>query len=327
MGAMDFQLGIANESTFGTPVTVSRFFEYESESMEESYGRTEGDPLRVGSAFKRGDRFTPYLEGVSGSVQMAVMTKGFGIWLRHLMGSVPSTSGPAETTVYTHTAGEGDLLGDSFTMQLNRPFHPAGTNQAFTMSGCKVEEWTLSNSVDGNLLLDLKVDAVSVTTATALATASYPSGMENLTWAGGLITVGGTNIDVTEVGITVNNGLKTDRRFIRQNTAKKEQTGARREGSFSFKCDFESLAMRTYVASATAAGARATFTGTWRGPTLLGTTLYPEFTVSCPVGRFDEWKAATGGPEAIEQELSGEIRYDGASSPLTLTYKTADATA
>ena len=65
MGAMDFQLGIANESTFGTPVTVSRFFEYESESMEESYGRTEGDPLRVGSAFKRGDRFTPYLESAS----------------------------------------------------------------------------------------------------------------------------------------------------------------------------------------------------------------------------------------------------------------------
>lgn len=327
MGAMDHQLGVANESTYGTAVTVSRFFEYESEGIEESYGRTEGDPLRLGSGFARGDRFTPYFEGASGSVQMAVMTKGFGFWLRHMTGSTPTTTGPAETTVYTHTAAEGDLYGDSFTLQVNRPFHPAGTNQPFTYAGCKITEWTLSNSVEGNLLLDLNIDAASVATATALATASYPTGMENLSWVGGLITIGGTNVDVTEISVKVDNGLKTDRRFIRQNAAKKEQTSSRRKAEFSLKCDFESLAMRAYVASLTAAGAKATFTATWKGPTLLGTTIYPEFTITAPVGRFDSWKGTTGGTEAIEQELSGEIRYDGTSSPLTLTYKSADSTA
>ncbi len=327
MGAMDFQFGVANESTFNTPVTVTRFFEYESEGIEESYGRTQGDPLRVGSGFVRSDRFTPYFEGAAGNVQMSVLTKGFGFWLRHMMGGTVATSGPAESTVYTHSVTEGDLFGDSFTLQVNRPFHPSGTNQAFTYAGCKVTDWTISNAVDGNLLLELGIDAASVSTATALATASYPTGMEPLTWAGGLVTIGGTNVDVTEVSVKVDNGLKTDRRFIRQGTAKKEQTAARRKAEFSLKLDFESLAMRTYVASATAAGARATFSATWRGPSLLGTTIYPEFTITAPVARFDDWKASVGGPEALEQEVGGEILYDGTSSPLTLTYKSADTTA
>src|SRR5205085_1876963 len=128
MGAMEHQIGFGEESTYGTPVTPTRFFEYDSESIEESEGRTEGDPLRGGTSFIRHDRFTPYFEGASGSVEMAVLTKGFGVLLKHMLGGI-ATSGPAETTVYTHTATEGDLLGKSLTMQVNRPFHPSGTNQ------------------------------------------------------------------------------------------------------------------------------------------------------------------------------------------------------
>lgn len=325
MGAMDHQLGVAHETTYGTAVTVSRFFEYESEGIDDSYGRTQGDPLRVGSGFVRSDRSTPYYEGASGSLQMAVLTKGFGFWLRHMTGSVPTTSGPTDAT-YTHTAAEGDLFGDSFTMQINRPFHPSGTAQPFTYSGCKVAKWKLSNAVDGNLLLDLDIDAMQVATATALATASYPASMDNLTWAGGLITVGGTQVDVTEVAIEVDNGLKTDRRFVRQNTDKKEPTASRRSGSASFKCDFDSLTHRSRAAATTRAGTLASFTGTWRGPVLLGATTYPEFTVTLPAIRFDDWKASTGGTEALVQELSGAMLYDGSTSPVTLTYKSADST-
>jgi hypothetical protein len=105
--------------------------------------------------------------------------------------------------------------------------------QPFTYEGGKITEWTLSNSVEGNLVLELNCDFQQVTTATALATASYPTGMENLTWAGGTLTVGGSQVDVTEFSMTVNNGLNVDRRYISGSTDKKEQTGGRREGSFS----------------------------------------------------------------------------------------------
>ena len=88
MGAMDHQLGVVDEVTYGTPVVVSRFFEYESENIAETYGRTEGDPLRVGSGFVRNDRFTPYVGGAAGTIQMTVMTKGFGILLSHMLGGI-----------------------------------------------------------------------------------------------------------------------------------------------------------------------------------------------------------------------------------------------
>jgi hypothetical protein len=326
MGAMDHQLGVVDEVTYGTPVTVSRFFEYESENIAETYGRTEGDPLRVGSGFVRNDRFTPYIGGAAGTIQMTVMTKGFGFWLKHMMGGV-ATTGPAETTVYTHTGTEASLVGDSFTCQVNRPFNPSGTNQAFTYSGGKIAKWTLSNSVEGNLLLDLDCDFQTWDTAVALATASYPTSMEPFSWVGGYVTIGGSNYDVTEFSLEVDNGLDVDRRQIRANALKKEPTSSRRSGTFSITADFDSLAQRNRAASTTRAGALAAVTGVWRGPTLLGSTIYPEFSVSIPAARFDEWSGATEGTDAISQELSGVVRYDGSASPVTVTYKSADTTA
>lgn len=326
MGAMDHQLGIVNETTYGTPVTVTEFYEYESENIQETYGRTEGDPLRVGSGFMRNDRFTPYIGGAAGTIQMTAMTKGFAYWLNHMMGDAVVTTGPAETTVYTHTASEGELLGESFTCQINRPFHPSGTNQAFTYSGGKIAKWTLSNSVEGNLLLDLDCDFQTFATNVALASASYPTGMEPFAWTKGVITIGGSDYDVTEFSLEVDNGLAVDRRQIRGNPLKKEPTSSRRSASFSISADFDSLTQRNRAAADTRAGALAAVTATWEGPTLLGTTIYPEFSVSLAAARFDEWSGATEGTDAISQELSGVVLYDGSTSPVSVVLKNADAT-
>jgi hypothetical protein len=326
MGAMDDQIMFGDESTYNVPVTVSRTFEYDSESIEESEGRTEGDPLRVGSGYARADRFTPYFEGAAGTIEMAVLTKGFGYFLKHMMGA-SVTTGPAETTVYTHTGSEGNLYGKSFTCQVNRPFHPSGTNQPFTYAGGKVTEWTLSNAVDGNLMLSLNCDFASVDTSTALGTAGYPTSMDNFSWAGGVVTIGGSSYDITEYGLTVNNGYNTDRRFIRGNTDKKEPTASRREATFTINADFDSLTQRNRAHATSRAGALAAIVATWTGPTLLGTTLYPEFKVTIPAARFDAWKGSRSGTEAISQELSGVVRFDGTNSPLTVALKNADSTA
>lgn len=328
MTLLDHQLGLStNEGTYGTPVTpVTRFSEYNSESIEETEGRTEGDPLRTGTLVKRNDRFTPYFSGAAGTIQLDVMTKGFGYWLQHMLGAV-ATTGPVETTVFTHTGTMGETFGKSFTAQLNRPFDPAGTNQAFTYSGGKVVDWTLSNSVDGNLIAELGLDFQTVSDAIALATAVYPSGMENLTWAGGALTIGGSSFDITEISLKGSNGLNVDRRQIRGNTLKKEPTSGRREIEWSVAADFDSMAQRTRAHATTRAGALAQIVATWTGPTLLGSTLFPILQVTIPAARFDKWGAAAAGPEGISQSLSGVGRYDGTLSPVTIVYKSADTTA
>ena len=316
MGALDHQLGIKDETVYGTAVTVDRFFEYNSESVKASEGRTESDPLRVGQFVQRSDRYTPWYMGAAGTVQMDVLTKGFGIWLKHMLGAVVTTGvGP-----YTHTGTMADLYGKSFTAQLARPLHPSGTVQPFTYAGGKVTSWTISNSVDAHLLLDLECDFASEATATALAAAAYPASMEPLSWVGGVVTVGGASFDVTEISIAGNNGLDTERRFIRGSSTKKEPTGARREVSFSMAADFDSLAQRNRVHTEVRADSLAEITGTWTNGT-------SSLAVTIPAGRFDDFEASAGGPEALSQSLSGVARYDGSNSPVRIVYTSGDAVA
>jgi len=323
MGALDQQVMVKTETTWGTAVTPDLTFEFNSEGIEETYGRTEGDPLRVGTFVKRDDRFTPYFSGAAGPVEMDVMTKGFGFWIKHMLGQV-ATTGPTETTVYTHTATMADLYGKSFTLQVARPFHPSGTVQAFTYEGGKLPEWEIANSVDGNLVLTVGTDFQQVSTATGLASASYPASMENFTWAGGTVTIGGSQYPLTEISIKGNNGLNVDRRYINGTTDKQEQTGGRRTVEFSCSADFDSLTQRNRAAGTTRSATLATIVATWLGPTLLGSTIYPTFQVTLQASRFDAWKAANEGPEGISQELSGEVLYDGTNSPVSIVYKSAD---
>lgn len=325
MAQLDHQLMLVDEVTYGTAVVTTRTFEFNTEGIEEQEGRTVGKPMRTGWV-ERNDRFTPWYAGAAGPVQLDVLTKGFGILLKHMLGQV-STTGPSETTVYTHTATMADLLGKSMTLQINRPLHPTGTSQAFTFRGTKVTEWTLSNSVDGNLVLDLGLDAQISDSAIALAAAAYPTGMEPLSWAGGVITIGGTPFDVTEFSLKGNNNLAVDRRFIRGNTDKKEPTGGRRTVEFSLSADFDSMTQRNRAHATTRAAALAAVTAKWSGPTLLGSTIFPNLLVTLPAVRFDKWKAAVADDNGITQELSGTITFDGSASPVTMAYQSADTTA
>jgi hypothetical protein len=319
MGARDYQLMVSKETTYGTIVTPSRGFEYNGDNplpIQGQAGRTMGEPLRGGSRARRKDRVTPYFNHAEGTISMDVLDKGFGFWLEHMLGTVATTgSGP-----YVHTGTEGgtsSLMGKSFTAQFNAPFNPTGTNQAITFSGGKVKQWTLSNSVDEDLVLDLDCDFAAQSTATALATASYPSTMTNLTWAGGVITVGGSSVDVTEVSIEGNNNLNVDRRQIRGNTMEKEPTPGQLEVSASFTADFADLTQWNRVYSLTQAGTQAAFTGTWTAGT-------SSLVVTIPALELDEFSA--DDDTGLMQELSGVGLFDGTNSVVSIAYTTADTT-
>lgn len=331
MGALDHQLGIVDEATYGTSVTVTKFYEYNSADVDVPVGRTESAPLIKGNLFKRSDRFFPYVQGGTATVSLDVMTKGMAYWFKHMFGAAPNTSGPAETSVYTHTSVEGTSLigaaGGSFTLQVNKMFHPSGTAQAYTLAGCKITDWELKNTVDDNLSLDLTVDAQNVSTAVGLATASYPTAMYPLTWAGGTLTIAATSVPITEISVKVSNNLAVDRRFISGSTLKKEPTPGYRECTWSIKCDFDSLTQYNRVVSATRAGAVAAISGTWNHDILLGTTLYPSLKVDIAAARFDDIKWDGGDASGMtSQELSGVGVFDSTNNTVKLTYQTADVT-
>lgn len=319
MGAMDFQLGVKDEVTFNTALTVDRFFEYSDEAfpIKGVAGRTEGSPFRTGSRARRSNRVVPYFDHAEGTFKFDVMNKGFGFWLKHMLPSVATTgAGP-----YTHTATEGTSsasIGKSFTAQLNYPLSPAGTNQAVTFSGGKIPKWTLGCDVDGMLTLELEAWFASMTTATALATASYPTSMSNFAWVHGAVTVGGTAFDITNINIEVDQGYDLERSQIRGNAAKKEPTPGALGVSFGLEADFDSLTQWNRVHATSIASLSAAVVGTWTN----GTDI---ITATIPAARFDDI-AIGGDPGGATQSLTGVGEYDGTSSPITIAYTTTDTT-
>lgn len=322
--ALTAQLGIGAETTYATPVTVTRFQEFISESVTPEVITAESNALRASGLYRRTNGYCRSVSGYGGSVSFEPLTKGFGIWLKYMLGTV-ATSG-ATDSAYTHTFTSGSLCGaeTSFTLQVNRPVGACGTTpQAFTYSGGKVASWKMSMSVGGLLTVDLTLLFADGTTATALATASYPTGAEPFCWGGASIKVNGTIVPVDDWSVEVDNMLKDDRRSIQASTARGEPV---RDGiptiTANFTCDWSGL---THY-NALTAGTLVSFEALCTNPTLIGTTSTPELKITVPKVRIDEAGTSVSGVEMLKESVAGQGLYDGTNQAITVTYTTADAT-
>ena len=322
---LETQLGLKNEVTYGTAVTVDRFTEYNSEKIVANRSRIEYTGLRAGQRVQRSDRFVPINKGASGPIVLNPLSVGWGFWLVHMLGTV--ATGSTADSVTPHTATIGSLVGDAFTAQANRFEAGTATNRAFTWEGGKVASWELANDVDGLLTATYNCDFEDEKTGTALASASYPSGGELFSWAGGAVTIAGTGTPVTGVKIGCDNGQKLDRHHIRGTTLKRQPVeNTQRMITWELTPDFETLVDYNRFVSNTAAGALATIVATWTAPTLVGTATYPIIQVTIDNARFDAADPSVSGPEMLMNPMSGRGLFDGTDSAITIVYTTADAT-
>lgn len=134
------QLGISDETTYGTPVTVSRFFPFVSEGVKTDIARIEAKAILAGRRTLDSSQWVPGDVKVGGQIQFELLDHTMGIWLRHAFGGYTvSGSNP-----YTQTYTPGDLTGKSFTVQVGRPSVGTGVVQPFTYSGCKVSKWQIA---------------------------------------------------------------------------------------------------------------------------------------------------------------------------------------
>lgn len=326
---IDAQIGFAEESVYGTRVVPARFLEFNEESVQLNKERIESQGLRAGRKVTR--HWIDNKKGAGGAVSLEVMTKGYGLIFKHMMGATAMTTPVGGTLTRDHTATLGQLDGKSLTCQIGRPPVGAGAADApFDYLGCKVSEWELSNDVDGLLMLSLTFDAQDEKTDQSLAVASYASGITPLSFLGGKLQMGPYggalgDIDVTNFSVSGNNGLKTDRYYIRQNPLKKEPLEAteRRTYEGNFTADFESLTAYNYFAN----GAEAQLQATWQGPLIEG-SLYYQVQVTMPRVRVEGETPNVGGPDTVSQPIGFKVLDDpaGAASPITIVYRTTDTT-
>lgn len=298
------QLGIATETTFNTPVTVSTFYEFNNESINYNKTISVGMGLRAGGQLPRSQRRVITTSDATGDIVLDLPTKGLGVLLSHAMGGTIQSSG-------TYTLA--DVYANSFTAQVGVPQY-GGTVTPKTIGGCKISSFELAVSNAGIATGRFSVDGASFTTSTSLATASYPSGNSVFHFAQGAITVDGSSVaNIKDFTLTVNNTLKTDRYNLGSSGIKSTQViNGFRKISGSVTAEFTDTVLLAKFLADTSAALALTFTS---GAASLSITV--------SAVKFDGSAPQVGGPEVIDVNFTFEGYDNGTDAPLTIVYTPA----
>lgn len=320
------QCGIAEETTVGTGATPNRFYEIGNESVKADIEQIEYFGIRAGAA--KSLTTSQSVQGkvnISGDIEMAVMNKGFGLIFKHALGAVATSTPGGATNSRDHKCTVGAIDAKGLTIQFGRPAID-GTSHPFTYTGCKIANWELSNDTSSILMLKLGIDGMAETTATGLASASYPSALLPFAFTRGVVTLAGSGYDVLDWTLAGDNGLATDRFAIRSTTpsAKKEQLEAGiREYTGTLNADFTSLTAYNRFINGTTAAITLVYTST----VAIESTYFPTITINIPAARFDGETPNIPGPELLTQALPFKVLNDGTSdSPLAITVRSVDTT-
>lgn len=317
--ALSAQIGFAEESVYGTPVTVTRFYEMREESLKQDIARIESSALRAGTRILRSDRWAPGKKSVGGDVTFELANKSFGFLAKHALGGIATAQpdAPGNPTVYKHTATPGDLPV-SLTGQVGRT-DVGGTTRPFTYHGLRVASWELACAVDDIATLKCSFLGEDEDTGTALASASYPAALSLLTFVNGTLTIAGSPADVKAATISGNNGLADDRYFLGSQLRKQPLEASMREYSGKFDAEFESLTHYNRFVTGTEAEIVLLFAGA-----TISTTYKYEAKITAHV-RFDGETPTVSGPGIIPQALPYKV-VDDTTLSIKLEYQTTDST-
>ncbi|MDM4718458.1 phage tail tube protein [Micromonospora sp. WMMA1363] len=200
----DSYVGLAEETTYGTPVAPARFLEMVSEGFAGKYERINSEAYRAGQRVLHRDRFAPNPKGAGGDLKIEGQDSGLGVLLVHAFGAV--STGAPDGDVTPHTITVGDLAGKSLTVQVGRVDN-AGTLHPWTYEGGKIASWELSNAVDGVLELSFEFDFAreyigAGPGAYAPSTPTYSTTGQLFTFVGGSVDIGGAPFGVSEISLS-----------------------------------------------------------------------------------------------------------------------------
>jgi len=197
----DCSIAFKKETTYGTPVTVERFLEFTSETLDLDRAYFQGENLRPGTRVARSQKRIMTREGAAGDISQEVQTKGFASLFELAFGVASGWAEvEADSGVYqgVFTLAKDDFL-PSATIQKGIPRLPSATEpggvDAFTFPGCQVSSVEFEMSSEGVLTMTTSwVGGRAVDTATAYVPSAgkYPVGCELFSFVDAQIVLGGT---------------------------------------------------------------------------------------------------------------------------------------
>lgn len=333
---LDAQIGFAAETTVGTAVTVTRFLEFNSESVAWKPTFVEPTGLRVGRKFKRAARLVQSRKTVEGSVEMEWATRGMGLLVSHMLGSTGTATQISTTSAYKQIHTPGGFVGKGLTIQVGRP-EPSGTVRPHTYSGCKLTSWEFKLSDSEIATLSLEVDGWDESTATALATASFTSsevwnfqqavlklGGTASTTSGEMSVSGGVAVTtiIREISIKGDTPLATERYGLGNSGVKREQlendtptiTG-------SLTAEFNRTELYDVMKNNTTTAIELTLTGS-AIPSGGGNNNTLSFIM--PACKLKEAAPTVDGPDIVQMTTAFEAYDDETNAPLQIKIVSAD---
>jgi hypothetical protein len=186
---LDAQIGLKKESVYDTAVVVDAFYEYTDESLTWMPEYSQGAGMRTGRRLDRADRDVLVKEEVGGSFTVEGQTKGLGKLFEAALGTATSTliAGSSYQQLFTPTQG----VLPSYTIQKGIPPIGGGVANPHTFTGMVCSGFELSADNASIPTIAFNWMGKSILTATALATASYPTAVEEFSFVHGTIRLGG----------------------------------------------------------------------------------------------------------------------------------------
>lgn len=320
------QIGVKKETTWGTRVAPTSFYEYESEGIKHNRNRIVSRGLRAGRTFQNSGRRVTVTRDASGPVSLEVPNKGFGVLLDLLHGNTVTPTQQAATTAYSqvHNIGASDP-SKSATIQVGRP-GTDGTVRPFDYVGAQVTDYTFSCDTGGFLMASFTFDCKDEDTSQTLASASYPTGLESFDFSqASTVTVNGTDVSdrVTSFNLSGSAARKTDRYFLGAGGTKaKPIQNDYSAATVTFDGEFKDLTTYDLFTGDDIVPVVVTFTS--------GTEIdtgYPyEISFSLAACQADGETPNVSGPDVLGQQLALTVLDDGTNPPVAITYQSSDVT-
>lgn len=347
MTQLDFSLGLAQESVYGTPVTPTRFPESDAQIKYE-ISTVDGRGLRPSKGVKRLARNTVSKFEGKGSISLDVGTRGFGMLLNAVMGGITNTAIPSSSPVLyqqVHTLSQSDAVTKSFTVQELLPTIGGDDVWPHTFTGVVFESMEISAKEGGILEAVFEVVARALSTIEPGATPSYPTGDSVFTFLHGVVKIStnpmttaptatglglvpaANNANVKEITVRVKRNLDGGGwNMGGAGLRSRRPVNGRPEISGSFTVEYSNNTLRDAYLAQTPLALHLTFTHSdvistgGSGQNALLQIIIPSLRLKGEV-------PGSNGGEPITQSIDWEaFDNDVAAQPIYIVYRTLDTT-
>lgn len=339
---LDHSVGIGSESTYGTAVTPTRWYDWLADSsVMWDPEPVQGEGLRVGSFVARSARRRAGYGFGELTLRVPLLSKGAGLLLKPALGTGASSTVSGTTYQQVHTVGQSGSTLPSLTIQCGI-VDGSGNANPHTFAGCVCQEWSIEVPEDGGpAIFESKWHARSLDTETGLTTVVPPTLTESspcdfrardctaMTIGGTLTAPTSTALasvaDETVSGlwrslkVTCNNNLDIDGAKLMGET--RAPTVGQREITIGGGIRFETMD----IPEAFAAQTPQCILGEFTGPESLSTGK-ATLQIVAPVGKLNQGTPSPADGEVVTLDAEWQV-LDGlsASAPLYVVLRTADS--